>query len=114
LYNIQISWGPATGSWKEIFYILLTFPDSFDMNKELNLQSQTKNVYQFQGMVCFQGAHYKAVFRNRQGGRYKWTCFNDTKKEGFETWADVVQMCYETDSVPTFVIFQRADQPILD
>lgn len=53
VYNIQITWGTQTATWKEIFYILLTFPDFIDMNEELKLSKTRPQLYYFQGMICF-------------------------------------------------------------
>lgn len=61
------------------------------MTKELKLIGQRENRYYFQGMICFQGAHYKLITRCRDThSQYAWVCYNDARKEYFFNWAEVV------------------------
>jgi hypothetical protein len=65
-------------------------------------------------MICFSGAHYKVICRNREqysgrGTQYFWKLYNDERKDYLESWFDVVQNCIDTQSVPTFVFFERTD-----
>jgi len=57
------------------------------MTEALKYSGRRQNKYYFQGMICFQGAHYKMISRARdENAVYSWVCYNDARKEFFMNW----------------------------
>ena len=115
--TFNINWFDNQVPYMDTLRFSVSIPQKFQVSELFELadtQTQVNHEFILKGVVCFLGAHYMTYIKTRNVNEGEttpyWQLFDDNKPiQLFSSWGDILEKILEFGTLPTVLIYERAN-----